>query len=168
MPWKTEKEQKAKTQCTKLQRQFQIEIFNFVGRKTSDVFRNNRKRTSTLEKLSTVIYEKTIVNTGGHYNTFDGVFVAPRSGTYFFSWTSCTSSANYAFTELMVENQLIARAGVYEHAGNNHCGSMTSLCKMNKEDHAWIRTTPYGPKHYFYFHRNTPSSSFLGMLMSSE
>lgn len=27
MPWETEKEQKAKTQCTKLQRQFQIEIF---------------------------------------------------------------------------------------------------------------------------------------------
>ncbi|CAG2214462.1 unnamed protein product [Mytilus edulis] len=126
------------------------------------------ERTFTLEKLSTVIYEKTIINTGGHYNTFDGVFVAPKSGTYFFSWTSCTNGANYAFTELMVENQLIAKAGVYEHAGSYHCGSMSSLCKMSKEDHAWIRTTPYGAKNYFYFHRRTPSSSFLGMFMSNE
>ncbi|CAC5409906.1 unnamed protein product [Mytilus coruscus] len=109
------------------------------------------ERTFTLEKLSTVIFEKTVINTGGHYNTFDGVFVAPKAGTYFFSWTTCTNSANYAFTELMVENQLIATAEVYEASGSYHCGSMTSLCKMNKEDHAWIRTTPYGPKHYFFF-----------------
>ncbi|XP_063404572.1 complement C1q tumor necrosis factor-related protein 2-like [Mytilus trossulus] len=142
--------------------------FTVTSKEKPVMFYALTERTFTLQTLSTVVYEKTIVNTGGHYNTFDGVFVAPRSGTYLFSWTSCTNAANYAFTELMVENQEIATAGVYEHAGNHHCGSMSSLCKMNKEDHAWIRTTPYGATNYFYSHRNTPHSSFLGMLLSSD
>lgn len=138
------------------------------GTETPVMFYALTEITFTLEKVSTVIFKKAVINTGGHYHTFDGIFIAPRAGTYFFSWTSCTSGSNYAFTELMVENQVIATAGVYESSGSYHCGSMTSLCKMSKEDHAWIRTTPYGAKNYFHFNRNTPRSTFLGMLWNSE
>jgi hypothetical protein len=48
----------------------------------------------------------------------------------------------------MVDNTMISRAGEYEASGYD-CGSMTAVCRMDKDKHAWIRTTAYGTKHYF-------------------
>lgn len=124
-----------------------------------------------LEKKSTVVFGNVIMNIGGHYNNFNGIFVSPKSGIYLFSWTSCTSGSNYAFTELVVQNNSISRAGEFESNGHYDCGSMTALSKMNKDDHAWIRTTDYvsGSKtHYFYTNKDATSNTFLGILVYGE
>jgi hypothetical protein len=34
-----------------------------------------------------LVFETVIVNEGEHYDTYDGVFVAPHKGVYLFSWT---------------------------------------------------------------------------------
>ena len=101
----------------------------------------------------------------GHYNNINGIFVAPKTGIYLFAWTVCTNGANYAFTELMVDNTMISRAGEYEKSGHYDCGSMTAVCRMDKDKHAWIRTTAYGPKHYFHAHPEGPQSSFMGIIV---
>ncbi|CAC5381281.1 unnamed protein product [Mytilus coruscus] len=124
-----------------------------------------------LEKRSTVVFGNVIMNIGGHYNNFNVVFVSPTSGIYLFSWTACTNGNNYAFTELVVQNNSISRAEEFENTGNYHCGSMTALFKMNEDDHAWIRTTDYasGSKtHYFYTNMDATSNTFLGILVYED
>ena len=119
----------------------------------------------TLEIKSILVFERVVMNIGGHYNNIDGIFVAPKTGIYLFAWTVCTTGANYVMTELMVDNTMISRAGEYEASGNRHCGSMTAVCRMDKDKHAWIRTTAYGPKHYLYTHKEGPQSSFMCIIV---
>ena len=119
----------------------------------------------TLEKKSILVFERIVMNIGGHYNNIDGIFVAPKTGIYLFAWTVCTDGASYAMTELMVDNTMISRAGEHEASNTLHCGSMTAICRMDKDKHAWIRTTGYGTKHYFYTHKEGPQSSFMGIIV---
>ena len=119
----------------------------------------------TLEKKSILVFERVGMNIGGHYNNVDGIFVAPRKGIYLFAWTVCTHAVNYVMTELMLYNTMISRAGEYEASGSYDCGSMTAVCRMDKDKHAWIRTTEYGSKNFFYTNKEGPQSSFMGIIM---
>lgn len=114
----------------------------------------------TLEKKSILVFER------GHYNNIDGIFVAPKTGIYLFAWTVCTVNANYVMTELMVDNTMISREGEKEASGRYDCGSMTTVYRMDKDKHAWIRTTEYGSKNYFYTYKNGPQSSFMGTIVN--
>ena len=121
-----------------------------------------------LEKKSILVFERVVMNIGGHYNNIDGIFVAPKTGIYLFAWTVCTSGANYAMTELMVDNTMISRAGEKEASGNFDCGSMTAVCRMDKDKHAWIRTTEYGSKNWFRTYKEGPQSSFMAIMVHGK
>jgi hypothetical protein len=56
-------------------------------------------------------------------------------------------------------------SGEHEASGHNHCGSMTAVCRMDKDKHAWIRTTAAGSKNYFYTAKEGPQSSFMGIIV---
>ena len=112
-------------------------------------------------------FETVIVNEGEHYDPYDGVFVAPQKGVYLFSWTVSGSGASYIVTELVVEQNTISSAGEQNTAGGHPSGSMTALCKMEKGDHAWIRTTGLSSSHVLYSKDNYPQSAFLGLLIDS-
>lgn len=45
-----------------------------------------------------------LIDGGNNFNTGDGIFVAPISGVYFFSWTIQTSSLQSVQTKLTVDN----------------------------------------------------------------
>jgi hypothetical protein len=119
----------------------------------------------TLEKKSILVFEIVVMNIGGHYNNIDGIFIAPKTGIYLFAWTVCTVNANYVMTELMVDNTMISRAGESETNGYYDCGSMTAVSRMDKDKHAWIRTTAYGSKNLFYTNKEGPQSSFMGIIV---
>ena len=53
---------------------------------------------------SIVKFDEVSVNEGNHFNSGDGIFVAPVSGTYQFSLTTLISSSQIAETELKVDN----------------------------------------------------------------
>jgi hypothetical protein len=126
----------------------------------------DKTHTFTLEKKSILVFERVVMNIGGHYNNMDGIFVAPKTGIYLFAWTVCTLSNNYVLTELMVDNTMISRAGEYETSGGHFdCGSMTAVCRMYKDKHAWIRTTAYGSKNVVHADSNGPQSSFMGIIV---
>ena len=60
---------------------------------------------------------------------------------------------------------MISRAGEYESGGHHDCGSMTAVSRMDKDKHAWIRTTAYGSKNYFYTAKEGSQSSFMGIIV---
>jgi hypothetical protein len=70
-------------------------------------------------------------------------------------------------TELVVEQNTTSSSGECNGGGGHPSGSMTALCKKEKGDHAWIRTTGVTSDHYLYSHDNYPQSSFLGLLIDS-
>jgi hypothetical protein len=114
-----------------------------------------------------LVFETVIVNEGEHYDPYDGVFVAPQKGVYLFSWTVSGISSTYIVTELVVEENTISSAGEQNtHAGHSS-GSMTALCKMEKGDHAWIRTTGVSTEHRLNSNDNVPLSVFLGLLIDN-
>ncbi|CAC5364498.1 unnamed protein product [Mytilus coruscus] len=90
-------------------------------------------------KHSAVVFETVIINEGDHYNNNDGVFVAPLTGIYMFSWTVSTADANYIITDLVVEENVISSTGEREvDSGSYTSASMTAFCRMRKDDHAWL------------------------------
>ncbi|XP_063448044.1 complement C1q tumor necrosis factor-related protein 6-like [Mytilus trossulus] len=127
-----------------------------------------RGKTFTYNIDTILVFETVIVNEGGHYDKYDGVFVAPRKATYMFSWTVSGTGATYTVTEFVVENKVISSAGEYHGGGTYSSGSMTALCEMEKGDHAWIRSTGVSTEHNLYSHDNYPQSSFLGFLLLTE
>jgi hypothetical protein len=120
----------------------------------------------TLNVDAILVFETVIVNEGEHYDPYDGVFVSPQKGVYLFSWTVSGINNNYIVTELVVEQNAISSAGEL-NTGGHPSGSMTALCKMEKGDHAWIRTTGVSSAHHIYSHDNYPQSGFLGLLIDS-
>jgi hypothetical protein len=113
-----------------------------------------------------LVFETVIVNEGEHYDPYDGVFVAPQKGVHLFSWTVSGYPSNVIVTELVVEQNTISSAG--EQNGEGYpSGSMTALCKMEKGDHTWIRTTGASSGQQLHSHDNYPQSSFLGLLIDN-
>lgn len=127
-----------------------------------------RNKAFTYNVDAIIVFETAIVNEGGHYNKYDGVFLAPEKGTYMFAWTVTSSGTNYIISELVVENNVIAGTGEKNSSGGHASAAMTSLCKMEKGDHAWIRTTGYSTSHYLYSYDNYPQSGFLGLLVMTN
>ena len=125
-----------------------------------------RNKHLTFNKDAILVFETVIVNEGEHYDPYDGVFVAPQKGFYLFSWTVSGLSSNFIVTELIVEQNTISSAGE-QNGGGHPSGSMTALCKMEKGDHAWIRTTGVSTGHQLYSHDNYPQSAFLGLLINN-
>lgn len=128
-----------------------------------------RNKAVTYNVDAIIVFETTIVNTGGHYNKYDGVFLAPEKGTYMFAWTvTSNGAAKFIISELVVENKIIASTGEQHNSGGHPSAAMTSLCKMERGDHAWLRTTGYSSGHYLYSYDDYPQSGFLGLLVFTE
>ena len=125
-----------------------------------------RDKHLTLNVDAILVFETVIVNEGEHYDPYDGVFVAPQKGVYLFSWTVSGYSDKYIVAELVVEQNIISSAGE-KNAGGFLSGSMTALCKMEKGDHAWIRTTGASSSHVLHSADNYPQPSFLGLLIDN-
>jgi len=125
-----------------------------------------RGKSLAFNKDAIFVFETVIVNEGEHYDPYDGVFVASQKGVYLFSWTVSGINA-YIVTELLVEQNTISSAGEYNGGGGYPSGSMTALCKMEKGDHVWIRTTGVSSGHEINSHDNYPQSSFLGLLINN-
>ena len=85
--------------------------------------------------------ETVFVNEGEHYDPYDGVCLAPQKGVYLFSWTVSGTGGIYMVTALVVEQNKFRLPAKENGGGDYPSGSMTALCKMEKGDHAWIRTT---------------------------
>lgn len=60
-----------------------------------------------LSKLTAenVVYDQTWLNTGGVYSTITGLFTAPSSGLYVFSWTNLVAEMPMFDSEILVNEE---------------------------------------------------------------
>lgn len=85
-----------------------------------------------------------------------------------FSWTVSSASSKYIVTQLLVQNRTISNTGETDADAVYHSASMTALCKMQKGDHAFIRTTTYGDNVIYSNDQRAPSNHFLGCLFTMK
>ncbi|ESO92006.1 hypothetical protein LOTGIDRAFT_163012 [Lottia gigantea] len=119
--------------------------------------------TKTLNMNSIVVFDEEIDDYDNNYNRGDGIFVAPVTGFYQFSWTLFTASKKNIYTELRVDNFVIDVAYDYSSAGSTSV-SKTVICKVKKGNHVWIQTGGQYSENYFYKYVGS-KNSFMGLLL---
>ncbi|CAC5406357.1 C1QL [Mytilus coruscus] len=128
------------------------------------VFYARLSSTINLNTYSIVKFNDVVINVGNHYNSGDGIFVAPVAGVYQFSWMTLTDSGNAVYSELRVDNVKIDRllVSLGSAAGTIPATRMT-VCKVEKGDHVWIQTTEHNSNNHFLY--NVAQCSFMGLLL---
>lgn len=118
-----------------------------------------------LNTYSIVKFNDVVINVGNYYNSGDGIFVAPVTGVYQFSWMTLTDSGDYVYTELRVDNVVIDKLTIsLGSAAGTIPATRVTVCKVEKGDHVWIQTTGTGSNNYFLV-SSSAHSSFMGLLL---
>lgn len=88
----------------------------------------------------TLVFDVCKTNEGNGYQAHLGVFMVPKYGTYFFSWTISSWTSSQHSTELVVNNQ--AHGAIYLDTRNigRECVSGNLILKLNEQDEVFIRT----------------------------
>lgn len=120
---------------------------------------------TTLNINSIVKFDTQFIDEGHNFNTGDGIFIAPISGVYFFSWTIQTYTSKNVQSELRVDNIVKGKQLMNLGSGAGHFGTTRNvLCTVNKGDHVWIQTSYY-TENYLYVPHTDVRSSFMGLFI---
>ncbi|XP_056002065.1 uncharacterized protein LOC130049055 [Ostrea edulis] len=89
----------------------------------------------------TLIFDVTDTNEGNGYYAHLGVFMVPKSGTYFFSWTMSLDSSSYHSTELIVNTQAHGAIYISTSSSKRDCVTGNLILKLKEQDEVFIRTS---------------------------
>ncbi|XP_048744275.2 uncharacterized protein LOC125657621 [Ostrea edulis] len=93
--------------------------------------------------LRTLIFDAIFTNEGSGYNHHMGVFMAPRSGLYVFTWTIRTHGGSYFNTQLLV-NGIIYGSIYTRDASYSDSSTGTSVVYVDEGAAVYVRTGPSG------------------------
>lgn len=87
-----------------------------------------------------LVFNYAVTNIGGHYNRFSGVFTAPHSGTYVFTYTAYCSSEGH-FNLLLVANANVFDGILCNADGANWYRSVssTAVAHISQGDVVFIK-----------------------------
>ncbi|XP_056002068.1 uncharacterized protein LOC130049056 [Ostrea edulis] len=88
----------------------------------------------------TLIFDVTKTNEGNGYHAHLGVFMVPKSGTYFLSWTMGLWISSYHSTELLVNNQAHGAIYLATSGDERACVTGNLVLNLNERDEVFIRT----------------------------
>ncbi|XP_056002067.1 uncharacterized protein LOC125662786 [Ostrea edulis] len=111
----------------------------------------------------TLVFDVTKTNEGSGYHAHLGVFMVPKSGTYFFSWTMSLDSSSYHGTELVVNNQVHGAIYLDTSSSGRDCVTGNLILQLNEQDEVFIRTRDAynGGQIYSDAYSRTSFSGFL-------
>ncbi|XP_052087389.1 cerebellin-3-like [Mytilus californianus] len=105
----------------------------------------NSKTLQNIGTGSVVVYDTVTTNLGGGYDKSTGVFTAPVEGLYFFAWTVLTYAGKTFYTQLILNDTIVARN--YAAAGKISTempSSQSAVLQMKKNDKVSIRVQSGG------------------------
>ena len=89
----------------------------------------------------TVVYDRVVTNKGSAYNTADGVFTAPRAGTYIFIWNGQTGGENFCYLYLYKNGNSVNLAAFSDSRHSVYDGgSMSVVLELAPGDRVWVRS----------------------------
>ncbi|CAC5411494.1 C1QL [Mytilus coruscus] len=86
----------------------------------------------------TLIYDVAKTNSGNGYNAATGIFTAPTTGIYVFTWVTRMYEATYS-TELMVNNAVVGTSFLRVSHDHDVSASGTVVTKISKGDSVFVR-----------------------------
>ncbi|XP_071136786.1 complement C1q tumor necrosis factor-related protein 3-like [Mytilus edulis] len=119
----------------------------------------NSKELKNIGGGSIVVYDTVTTNIGGGYDKSTGIFTAPAEGLYYFDWTVLTNSGKSFYTQLNLNNTVVAK----NHAGASGMStpmpsSQSVVLQMKKNDKVSIRI--YSGGLFMYGNRWSTFSGF--------
>lgn len=91
----------------------------------------------------TLIYDTVITNVGSSYNHHDGVFTAPISGVYVFTWKTYSGFNSDIYTVLMVNSDPKSGTRSDSHTvSEDHSSSGCLVVEISQGDIVFIKTHP--------------------------
>ena len=134
-----------------------------VDVKSSPVYFHVQRRSTYSSVGNTIPFDITRVNVGGGMNINSGIFTAPKSGIYFFSFTGMKDwPANYLDVDLYHNSNRIARAYGANVAGH-FTATLSSTLSLKSGDQISLRLS-VGQ----LFDNGNHHTNFNGMLLQEE
>ena len=84
-----------------------------------------------------IVFNEVLSNIGGHYNTDTSSFICPWDGVYVFSVTVQGYLSDLTDTDLMQNNNFLARIFNDDISGAYNRGSMTTVIDCERGDVIW-------------------------------
>lgn len=114
----------------------------------------------------TLVFDVSPTDTGNHYNKFTGIFTAPHSGTYVFTWTSYCVSGGFTYLQAVV-NDIVLDSSYCNAAGAQYHRSITGtvVANINQSDAVFIRTHPTGINQGEVVSSDNHRTTFAGWLL---
>ena len=102
---------------------------------------NSKRLTMGRNTPTNVVYDAVYYNHGNAYNPVSGIFTAPSSGLYVFTWSSCVASKKIFDAKILVNGNRKALGGCNNEggSGNENCANTVPLVLENG-DKVNIRT----------------------------
>jgi hypothetical protein len=89
----------------------------------------------------TLTFDVVKTNLGGGYDEYSGMFTAPSSGVYVFTWTIYTGLHGQTKFEIYVNHDVLdSVVGDTDDAGDYDSDSATIVVSLNARDHVYIRS----------------------------
>lgn len=89
---------------------------------------------------STLVFDVSKTDDGNGYHPSTGVFIAPETGVYVFTWTMREASNCRHSTQLMVNNAEIGIIHLHSVSGGDFVGTGVVVTHVNAGDDVYVRT----------------------------
>lgn len=117
--------------------------------------------TPSITDQRTMVYDVVKTNNGNGYNPSTGVFIAPETGVYVFTWTIREASNCYHSTQLMVNTAEIGIIHLHSVVDGDFTGTGVVVTHVNAGDDVYVRTHESW-NHCFIVSNGAGKSSFAG------
>ncbi|XP_045194589.2 uncharacterized protein LOC123550223 [Mercenaria mercenaria] len=122
-------------------RSFQRSQNEIVKRETMNIaFYVYLTSTHCFRDKEIVIFNNEGLDYGGGYETYDGIYTVPVSGTYVFTWTMTSHYDDWFITDIVVDG--VTKSWIISTRDNDQ-GSGTVVVDVNEGSHVFIRRS-YG------------------------
>ena len=87
-----------------------------------------------------ILYRDGVVNEGGGYDQYTGIFAASVAGLYMFTVHSCNTVYEWASLDIVHGGRPLQRSNIWDKE-NRICSSMQSFAKVAIGEKIWVRST---------------------------